>query len=112
MTGIAAAIAAGGLRVEWSHVVAQSRFLAGIPAAAVRAILAKATPRRFPARTIVTHQGATATELFLITKGRVRYFSSTPDGQKILLHWLGQGEILAAPRCWRNGRHIISTRKR
>ena len=76
-----------------SHVIAQSRFLGGIPASAVRAILAKATPRRFLARTIVTHQGATATELFLITKGRVRHFSSTPDGRKILLLWVGQGEI-------------------
>ena len=76
-----------------NHVVAQSRFLAGIPASAVQAILAKATPRRYPARTIVTLQGATATELFLITKGRVRHFSSTLDGQKILLLWLGHGEI-------------------
>ena len=76
-----------------SDFVAQSRFLAGIPASAVQAVLAQATSRRFLAGTIVTHQGAPATELFLITKGRARHFSSTPDGQKILLLWLGQGDI-------------------
>jgi CRP-like cAMP-binding protein len=73
--------------------VAQSRFLAGIDAPDVQAMLAQATPRRFPPHAIVTHEGAPATELFLITKGRARHFSTTPDGQKVLLLWLPQGEI-------------------
>jgi CRP-like cAMP-binding protein len=73
--------------------VAQSRFLAGIAAPDVQAILAEATPRRFRSNTIVTHQGTPANELFLITKGRARHFSTTPDGRKILLLWLTEGEI-------------------
>jgi CRP/FNR family transcriptional regulator, nitrogen oxide reductase regulator len=76
-----------------SDFVAQSRFLAGITAPDVQAMLAQATPRRFRANSIVIHQGAPATELFLITKGRARHFSTTPDGQKILLLWLPQGDI-------------------
>jgi len=76
-----------------SDFVAQSRFLAGIASPDIQSLLASATPRRFPPNSVVTHQGAPATELFLITKGRARHFSTTPDGQKILLHWLAQGEI-------------------
>jgi CRP-like cAMP-binding protein len=76
-----------------SDFVAQSRFLAGIAAPDVQAMLAQATPRRFRPHSVVTHEGEPATELFLITKGRARHFSTTPDGQKILLFWLAQGEI-------------------
>lgn len=42
----------------------------------------------------MTQEGAPATELFLITKGRARHFSTTPDGQKILLLWLPTGDIV------------------
>jgi CRP-like cAMP-binding protein len=76
-----------------SDFVAQSRFLAGIAAPDVHEIIAAATLRRIPANAIVTRQGASASELFLITKGRARHFYSTSDGQKILLLWLSQGEI-------------------
>ena len=73
--------------------VAQSRFLGGIAAPDVDAILAQATPRRFRAESIVIHQGDPATELFLITKGRARHFFATSDGRKILLLWLPAGDI-------------------
>jgi CRP-like cAMP-binding protein len=76
-----------------SDFVAQSRFLAGMSTPDVQAVLARATPRRFGSNAVVTHQGAPATELFLITKGRARQFFMMPDGQKILLLWLPQGEI-------------------
>jgi len=90
-----------------SDFIAQSRFLAGITAPDVQVMLARATPRRFQPNSVVTHQGAPATELFLITKGRARHFYMTPDGQKILLLWLPQGEIfggatlLAEPSAYR-----------
>jgi CRP-like cAMP-binding protein len=90
-----------------SDFVAQSRFLAGIAAPDVQDLLSKATPRRFRPHSVVTHEGAPATELFLITKGRARLFSTTPDGQKILLLWLVEGEIfggaalLAEPSTYR-----------
>src|SRR5258705_9560286 len=86
---------------------AQSRLLAGIAAPDVEDMLSQATPRRFRPNSVVTHQGAPATELFLITKGRARLFSTTPDGQKILLLWLVEGEIfggatlLAEPSAYR-----------
>jgi CRP-like cAMP-binding protein len=73
--------------------VAQSRFLGGISAPDVAAILREARPRRFRPESIITHQGDAATELFLITKGRARHFVTAPDGQKVLLLWLPVGEI-------------------
>jgi len=76
-----------------SDFVAQSRFLSGIASADVQNMLDLATLQRFQPHSVVTHQGAPATELFLITKGRARHFSTTLDGQKILLHWLAKGEI-------------------
>jgi CRP/FNR family transcriptional regulator, nitrogen oxide reductase regulator len=76
-----------------SDFVVRSRFFAGIAAADVQDVLAQATPRRFPPNSVMTHQGAPATELFLITKGRARYFFTTPDGQKILMIWIAQGEL-------------------
>ena len=76
-----------------SDFVAQSRFLAGVAAPDIQALLAEATPRLFRANSVVIHQGSPATELFLITKGRARHFSTTPDGQKIILLWLAPGEI-------------------
>lgn len=79
-----------------SDAVAQSRLLAGIAPPDAQAVLAQAKPRRFPRNAIVTHQGAPATELFLITQGRARNFVMTPDGQKILLVWLVPGEVFGA----------------
>jgi CRP/FNR family transcriptional regulator len=74
----------------------QSRFLLGLSAQGVQAVLGAATTKRFKAKTVVARQGEPATELFLITAGRARHFFTTPDGQKRLLQWLGPGEIIGA----------------
>jgi CRP/FNR family transcriptional regulator, nitrogen oxide reductase regulator len=76
-----------------SDFIALSRFLGGISATDVAAILAQATPRRFRPESVITRQGDPANELFLITKGRARHFVTAPDGQKVLLLWLPVGEI-------------------
>jgi CRP-like cAMP-binding protein len=39
------------------------------------------------------HQGDAAEYLFLICKGRARHFYITPQGKKILLLWLMEGQI-------------------
>lgn len=70
----------------------RSRFLGGLSPAVLECILAKATQRQYRAGTIVTNQQEPANHLFLLTKGRARYFFVTRDGQKLLLHWFGPGE--------------------
>ena len=71
----------------------KSRFLQGLTKADIESVLAASSVRRFPANSIVTLQGDPADYLFLLTKGRARYFSLTGEGQKILLLWFGPGDV-------------------
>jgi CRP-like cAMP-binding protein len=72
------------------------RFLDGLAPADLKAILAAASQRRLPANFVVTNHGDLATHLFLLTKGRARFFYITEGGRRILLHWLAPGEIFGA----------------
>ena len=69
-------------------------FLDGLAATDVRAVLAAATVRRFPAQRLIYEQGSQASAFFLLSKGRARYFSMTPDGRRMLLHWIVPGDVL------------------
>ena len=70
-----------------------SRFLEGLAKPERESILAAATLQRFDANSVVTNQGQPAEHLFLLTKGRARFFSITEGGQKLILLWLPPGEI-------------------
>jgi CRP-like cAMP-binding protein len=74
----------------------RSRFLDGVPSDDVKAILGAARRRHFLANSVVVNQGHPADHLFLISKGRARYFISTENGTKILLYWLTPGEIFGS----------------
>lgn len=84
----------------------RSRFLEGITAPDVKAILAAAKPRQYRANSTVVNQGDPADHLFILTKGRARYFYTTEEGRKILLLWLTPGEVfggavlLSTPSCY------------
>ena len=69
------------------------RLFDGLAPLAVEEIVAAATPRRFPANSVVISQGQPAGRLFLLTQGRARYFFIAEGGRKLLLHWLVPGEI-------------------
>jgi CRP-like cAMP-binding protein len=71
----------------------KSRFFEGIGPLDLRVILAAARPRQFTANSVVVNQGNPADHLYLLTKGRARYFFTTEDGQKLLLLWLSPGDI-------------------
>jgi len=71
----------------------KSRFLEGIGPSDLKVILAAARPRQFGANSIIVSQGNPADYLYLLTKGRARYFFTTEDGGKLLLLWLSPGEI-------------------
>lgn len=66
----------------------------GLEGSDVRTVIAAARTRRFPAHASIYEQGQPARECFLLTQGRARYFHINPDGRKMLLHWLGPGEVL------------------
>jgi CRP/FNR family transcriptional regulator, nitrogen oxide reductase regulator len=69
------------------------RFLQGIVPADANVILTSAKSQCCPANSVVANQGEPATHLFLLTKGRARFFFNTHDGRKVLLLWLTPGEI-------------------
>jgi len=69
------------------------RFLEGVAPADLKAILAAAKQRRFPAHSVIISQEHPANYLFLLISGRARYFYMTQEGQKMLLRWLPPGEI-------------------
>jgi len=85
-TGECSAVATECMRLK-------PRILDGLAPLAVEDIVAAATPRRFLANSVVITQGRPAARLFLLTKGRARYFFIAEGGRKLLLHWLLPGEI-------------------
>lgn len=74
----------------------KSRFLEGIGSPDRKVIMAAAKPRQFPANSIIVSQGNPADYLYVLTKGRARYFFTTEDGRKLLLLWLSPGEIFGS----------------
>jgi CRP/FNR family transcriptional regulator, nitrogen oxide reductase regulator len=71
----------------------KSRFLDGFAPGDLKVILAAARQRHFFANSVVVNQGLPADHLFLMTKGRARFFFNTSEGKKVILLWLTPGEI-------------------
>jgi CRP/FNR family transcriptional regulator, nitrogen oxide reductase regulator len=71
-----------------------SNLLDGLALPDRRKILAAATPRRFAANSVITYQGQPAENLFLLTKGRARYFFDEQGGRHLILHWVAVGELI------------------
>jgi len=74
----------------------KSRFLDGLSPLDLKVILAAARQRHFTANSVVVSQGNPADHLFLLTKGRARFFFITPEGKKVILLWLTPGEVFGA----------------
>ena len=86
------------------------RFLEGLTQPELQSILAAATQRRFLANSVMINQGHPAEHVFLMLKGRARYFFMTPDGQKMLLLWLPPGEMLGgAALLSKRPHYLVST---
>jgi len=71
----------------------RSRFLEGLTMSDRATVLAAATLRHMRANSVAVRQGDPADYLFLIIKGRARHFYITPEGKKIVLLWLTEGQI-------------------
>jgi CRP/FNR family transcriptional regulator, nitrogen oxide reductase regulator len=79
----------------------RSLFLDGFAPPERRTILSGATQRRYATNSVITNEGHPADHLFLVTSGLARYFIITEKGRKILLQWLGPGDVLG-------GRAVLS----
>jgi len=74
----------------------KSRFFGGFSPPELQVILAAARQRHFTANSVVAEQDNPAEHLFLLIKGRARFFFNTPQGKKVILFWLTPGEIIGA----------------
>jgi len=70
--------------------------LRGLEQQEIDLILAAARLRRLGASSVITRQGDRADRLFLLWKGRARYFVDTPNGKKLILIWITPGHIFGA----------------
>jgi CRP-like cAMP-binding protein len=77
-------------------VPSNTELLRGLDRREIDEILAAARLRRFRASSVITHQGDPADQLFLLWKGRARYFVDTPNGKKLILIWITPGHIFGA----------------
>ncbi len=75
------------------HPSPRSQLLEGLPSRDRQFILAAATRRKFSAGSVISTQGMPADRLYLLVRGCVRYFYTTPEGQKILLIWMGPEDV-------------------
>jgi CRP/FNR family transcriptional regulator, nitrogen oxide reductase regulator len=72
---------------------ARSPLLADLDPAALETVLAEAQVRRFLGSQVVCRAGETATHLFLVRKGRVRFSRLSTKGQEVVLGLLSPGDI-------------------
>jgi CRP/FNR family transcriptional regulator, nitrogen oxide reductase regulator len=83
-------------RAEISAAVAQlkPRFFDGLTAPELKTVLDCARPRAYLAGSVVHHEGHPGDRMFLLLSGRARFFTLTPEGDKVLLFWAVPGEVL------------------
>jgi len=82
-----------GKRVAGLPAGLQPRFLSGLPAADLDAILSAASHRKFPAPSVILHEDDPAERIFLLTSGHGRHFVLRSDGRKVFLYWLTAGQV-------------------
>jgi CRP-like cAMP-binding protein len=68
------------------------KFLDGFAPRDLAVILEAATLRRFPARSFLAIEGDRADRLFLMLEGLARTYTTTPNGEKVVLLWVPSGE--------------------
>jgi CRP-like cAMP-binding protein len=80
-------------RRNGTRILAMPVFLAGLTASAKKFILESAEHREFQANSLIVNAGDPATRLFLLRKGKVKYYRLSRKGDEILLWWVSPGEI-------------------
>lgn len=83
-----------GFRV--GDIRADIQLLRGMEKREVDIILAAARVLRFSAKSVITYQSKPADQLFVLCKGRARYFYDTIGGKKLILAWVAPGHIFGA----------------
>ena len=83
--------------------------LSGLEPVATRAVLAASKIKRFSAKQVITTEGLRATELFLVQKGRARYYRLTKEGELVVLTRLVPGDVIGLVAMLRNSSAYMAT---
>ena len=95
---------------EDSQVRFKSAFFEGLAPHELSHVLSSARQCHYRAGAVVASQGMPANSLYVLARGRARFFFLTPDGQKIVLMWLPVGEIIGGAALQsRPSTYIVST---
>src|SRR5207302_11128792 len=95
---------------EDSQLRFKSAFFEGLAPHELSHVLSSARQCRYQAGAVVASQGMPANSLYVLARGRARFFFLTPDGQKIVLMWLPVGEIIGgAALQGRPSDYLVST---
>lgn len=86
------------------------KFLDGVAAEDLGAIVGAATLRRIPARFVLSRQGHDAEKLFLFLEGRGRMFATTAKGDKVILLGVFPGDSAGGRSVLREpAKYLVST---
>lgn len=76
-----------------TQLIASFPVFEGLAPQDLQAVLTKARSARFAKGTLIFHQGAWAGSFYLLLHGRVRAYRLNPDGQQIVVRFVGPGEL-------------------
>ncbi|HET9903289.1 MAG TPA: Crp/Fnr family transcriptional regulator [Xanthobacteraceae bacterium] len=74
-------------------VLARTELFRGAPPETLRAVQSTSVRKRFATGETVFCQGDAATTLYVVVVGRLRATQTTPDGQQVIIRYLGPGEV-------------------
>jgi len=98
------------LKLSATHSPVQIDLFQGLDSKTVKLLLAAASPRRYSAPCVITHQGHPADYLMLLWKGRARYFYQAHNGRKMILMWITPGDIFGgAALVFQPSNYLVST---
>jgi CRP-like cAMP-binding protein len=74
-------------------ILERTELFRGVAVQALREIHAVSYRKRFPAGEIIFRQDDAAASLYVVSVGRLRATQTVPDGQQIIIRYLGPGEV-------------------
>jgi CRP-like cAMP-binding protein len=80
-------------RRDGTRTLAMPAFFSGLTASAKKLILDSAEHRGYSGNSLIVNAGDSATHLFLLRKGKVKYYRLSRKGDEVLLWWVSPGEI-------------------
>ncbi len=92
----------------WSARLAQAELLRDLTPESRTAMLAIGTRRRAARRSRLFSAGDAAGTLFVLVSGRVKLVVGNPDGQEVIVRFLGPGDLLGGVAALPKGRYSAS----